>query len=164
MTRIIGIDPGLTHTGWGVIDQNGNRLQYVACGRISAPPALAMADRLHYIFKFLQTVFSTYQPHQAALEETFVNSNPRSALILGQARGAIMLATSYADLPLHEYAANTIKKTVVGAGHADKQQVQHMVNLLLPGARAATADAADALAVAICDAHHATAPKISVRA
>jgi crossover junction endodeoxyribonuclease RuvC len=155
LTRILGIDPGLRHTGWGVIDVDGNRLTHVANGRVSADDKLAMAERLAQIFDGLAQVIAEWTPDEAVIEETFVNQNPASTLKLGQARGAAMLAPAKAGLEVAEYAANAIKKAVVGAGHADKAQIQMMVGRLLPGVKFAGADAADALAVAICHAHHA---------
>lgn len=155
LTRILGIDPGLRHTGWGVIDVAGNRLTHVANGRVSADDKAAMAERLAQIFDGLAHVIAEWTPDAAAIEETFVNQNPASTLKLGQARGAAMLAPAKAGLPVAEYAANAIKKAVVGAGHADKAQIQMMVGRLLPGVKFAGTDAADALAVAICHAHHA---------
>ena len=155
MTRILGIDPGLRHTGWGVIEASGNRLIHVANGRVSADDKLPMAERLAAIFDGLAETIARWSPDEAAIEETFVNQNPASTLKLGQARGAAMLAPAKAGLPVAEYAANAIKKAVVGAGHADKAQIQMMVGRLLPGVTFAGPDAADALAVAICHAHHA---------
>jgi crossover junction endodeoxyribonuclease RuvC len=155
LTRILGIDPGLRHTGWGVIESSGNRLIHVANGRVSADDKLPMAERLAAIFDGLAGIIAEWTPDEAAIEETFVNQNPASTLKLGQARGAAMLAPAKAGLPVAEYAANAIKKAVVGAGHADKTQIQTMVGRLLPGVTFAGPDAADALAVAICHAHHA---------
>lgn len=152
--RILGIDPGLQRTGWGVIDVDGNRLMHVAHGVIKTAPKETMAERLRTVFDGLDKLIVLWKPLTAAVEETFMNNNPASALKLGQARGAAMLAPACAGLPVAEYPANLIKKSVVGAGHADKVQVQAMIKILLPGVEAAS-DAADALAVAICHAHHA---------
>jgi crossover junction endodeoxyribonuclease RuvC len=152
--RILGLDPGLRFTGWGVIETNGNQLHYVGCGRVTVPQSDDLAKRLAYLFAELQQVVAQTKPDQAAVEETFSNTNARSTLKLGMARGVVMLAPAQFDIPVAEYAANTVKKTVVGAGHADKTQVQHMVKLLLPQADFSNADAADALALAICHAHH----------
>ena len=152
--RLIGLDPGLRKTGWGVIDVRGNRLSYVSDGVVTAPTDLTLAARLAALFEGLLEVVELYQPNEAAVEETFVNRNPASALKLGQARGVVLLAPAQAGLPVAEYPANVIKKSLVGAGHAQKDQVGAMVRMLLPSARAATEDAADALAVAICHAHH----------
>ena len=153
--RIIGLDPGLQHTGWGVIDQDGSRLSFVACGRISSVASQALAVRLTDIHAGLNAVIEAHQPEAAAVEETFVNKNPTSTLKLGVARGVALLVPALAGLPVSEYPANLIKKSVVGAGHAGKEQVQMMVRVLLPASQAGSPDAADALAVAICHAHPA---------
>lgn len=155
LARLLGIDPGLRHTGWGVIETDGNRLVHVANGRVSTDDKRPTAERLAQIYDGLAKVLAEWTPDEAAIEETFVNQNPASTLKLGQARGAAMLAPARAGLPVAEYAANAIKKAVVGAGHADKSQIQTMVARLLPGVKFAGPDAADALAVAICHAHHA---------
>ena len=160
-TLIIGIDPGLRHTGWGVIAQNGNRLSFVAAGRINPPAEGAMASRLRFLGDALASLLTTHAPDVAAIEETFVNKNPLSALKLGQARGAAMLTLAQAGLEVHEYAANRIKQSLTGYGHADKTQIQAMINLLLPNTGKMAPDAADALAVAITHAHHA-APRFAV--
>jgi crossover junction endodeoxyribonuclease RuvC len=151
--RILGIDPGLQRTGWGVIDVDGNRLIHVAHGVIKTVTAESLAERLRTVFDELDRLIVLWKPLSAAVEETFMNNNAASALKLGQARGAAMLAPACAGLPVSEYAANLVKKSVVGAGHADKGQVQAMIKILLPGVEAQS-DAADALAVAICHAHH----------
>jgi len=151
---ILGIDPGLRHTGWGLIAQDGNRLSFRAAGRISPKSSLSMAARLCALAGELSDIASQYRPHEAAIEETFVNQNALSALKLGQARGAAMLTLAQAGLEVSEYAANRIKQSVTGYGHADKAQIQAMVGMLLPGSGKLAADAADALAVAICHAHH----------
>ncbi len=152
--RLLGLDPGLRATGWGIIDADGNRLSAVVNGTIRALDTAPMADRLHHIFSELVSIISEYQPLECAIEETFVNKNPVSTLKLGHARAAAMLAAAESQVPVFEYTPNAVKKAVVGAGHADKIQVQAMVKMLLPGADAHSADAADALAVAICHAHH----------
>jgi crossover junction endodeoxyribonuclease RuvC len=152
--RLIGLDPGLRRTGWGVIDAEGNRLRYVDCGVIAVAQAGAMAQRLAALFRGLTAMLDRYAPDAAAVEETFVNRNASSTLKLGLARGVVLLAPAERGLPVYEYSANLIKKSVVGFGHAEKRQVALMVRKLLPGTVAA-ADAADALAVAICHAHHA---------
>jgi crossover junction endodeoxyribonuclease RuvC len=152
---IIGLDPGLNNTGWGIIDCASGRLSFVAAGVIKPSSDLPMADRLKLLFAGILRVLEEHQPHTAAVEETFVNTNPRSALILGQARGIALMTPAFYGIPVAEYAANTIKKSVVGAGHADKTQVQAMIKLLLPASGAQAADAADALAVAICHSHFA---------
>ncbi|MBI3706491.1 MAG: crossover junction endodeoxyribonuclease RuvC [Proteobacteria bacterium] len=155
MTRLIGIDPGLRACGWGVIDSDGVHLRHVANGLVTSDGGAATAERLVSIYDGLCAVIAEYKPEAAAVEETFVNANPASALKLGQARGVAMLAPARAGLSVIEYSANAIKKSVVGVGHAGKEQVQMMVQRLLPGVTLAGADAADALAVAICHAHHA---------
>lgn len=158
---ILGLDPGLTHTGWGVIETHGNRHKLVACGRISAPTALPMAQRLAVIDAELTKLCEAHAPDHAAVEETFVNKNPLSALKLGQARGVALLAPARYGIEVAEYAANLVKKTIVGAGHAEKEQVAHMVKVLLGGGvELPSPDAADALAVAICHAHHFAAHKV----
>ncbi|MEE4211709.1 MAG: crossover junction endodeoxyribonuclease RuvC [Parvularcula sp.] len=149
---ILGIDPGLRHCGWGVIAAQGSRVSFVACGRISPPVKGTLAERLCALDAGLADLLDTHTPHEAAVEETFVNTDPRSALRLGQARGVCLLAPARLGVPVAEYAANQIKKSVVGAGHADKRQIAAMVGHLLPGCRAETPDAADALAIALCHA------------
>ncbi len=151
---ILGLDPGLRHTGWGVVAQAGNRLSFVAAGRISPDPGLPMASRLLRLSEGLADVAARFRPDEAAIEETFVNRNAASALKLGQARGAAMLALAQAGLGVTEYAANRVKQSVTGYGHAEKTQIQAMIALLLPGCGALAADAADALAVAVTHAHH----------
>lgn len=154
--RILGLDPGLRHTGWGVIDVQGNRLRHVANGIISIDPTLPFAERLVALHAGLVAVVALHRPDEAALEETFVNKNPLSTLKLGQARGVVLLAPAQAGLSVAAYSPNLVKKSIVGAGHAAKQQMGMMVRTLLPGCDPAGADAADALAVAICHAHHRT--------
>jgi len=153
--RLLGLDPGLRHTGWGVIDTTGNRLVHVADGVVNVRAGQPLAERLSDLFRALNEVLTRYAPDAAAVEETFVNKNPASTLKLGVARGVVLLAPAERGIPVHEYSANLIKKSVVGVGHADKMQVQMMVRRLLPGFVLSSADAADALAVAICHAHHA---------
>ncbi len=155
-TRLLGLDPGLRHTGWGIIDVDGNQLTAIASGTVSAEQSLVMPLRLQRLFRGISDVVAEYTPSECAIEETFVNRNPVSTLKLGHARAAAMLAAAEAGLLVSEYSPNAVKKAVVGAGHADKIQVSAMVNMLLPMARPETADAADALAVAICHAHHRT--------
>ena len=152
--RIIGIDPGLRNTGWGVIEAEGTRLSYVADGSVHSEADAPLATRLLQIHTQLAEVLQRYAPDEAAIEETFVNKDARATLKLGQARGAAMLAPALAGISVAEYAPNVVKKSVVGAGHAEKDQVKHMVRLLLPRARMTTADSTDALAIAICHAHH----------
>jgi crossover junction endodeoxyribonuclease RuvC len=158
--RVLGLDPGLRHTGWGVIDVAGNRLSYVADGVAHAPTDLPLAERLVALFRQVIDLLERFRPDEAAVEETFVNKNAASTLKLGVARGVVLLAPAERGLPVAEYSANLVKKSVVGAGHADKAQVQMMVRRLLPGCAIATPDAADALAVAICHAHHAGTTRI----
>ena len=152
--RIIGIDPGLQRTGWGVIDARDNRLSFVAEGTVTSNAKSPLADRLMELHDGLVHVIETWSPDQAAVEETFVNKNPTSTLKLGQARGIALLVPARLGLAVGEYPPNLVKKTVVGAGHAAKEQIQMMVKTLLPGSGNAGPDAADALAVAICHAHH----------
>jgi crossover junction endodeoxyribonuclease RuvC len=152
--RLVGIDPGLRTTGWGVIEAAGNRLVHVANGRVTSDAAATMAERLVQLHDGLIAVLEKWRPEEAAVEETFVNSNPASTLKLGQARGIALLVPARLGLPVAEYAANAVKKAVVGAGHADKTQIQSMVKRLMPGVEFAGPDAADALAIAICHAHH----------
>lgn len=156
--RILGIDPGLNATGWGVIDQAGTRLSLVGYGVIKAPAKAPMAERLRVIHDAVEALIAEHGPHEAAVEDQFVHANPSSALKLGQARAAAMLAPARVGLPVGEYAPRLVKKAVVGTGAAEKAQVAAMINVLLPGAKA-EADAADALAVAVCHAHHRTSVK-----
>jgi crossover junction endodeoxyribonuclease RuvC len=155
LMRLLGLDPGLRHTGWGVIDVVGNRLRHVANGAVDSDSALPLAQRLVQIADGLARVIADHRPDEAAIEETFVNRNATSTLRLGHARGVAMLAPATAGLPVSEYSANQVKKAVVGAGHATKEQIAMMVRTLLPGCEFASPDAADALAVAICHAHYA---------
>ncbi len=153
--RILGIDPGLERTGWGIIESEGSRLSFLAAGVILSKPSEAMAVRLNRIDSQLSQIVESWKPDSAAIEETFVNKNAASSLKLGQARGVAIVAPARAGLTVAEYSANTIKKSVVGVGHAGKDQIGMMIKVLLPTAGQLTADAADALAVAICHAHHA---------
>ena len=150
---IIGLDPSLSCTGWGVIEQTGNRLRHVANGQVKTDPKAALAQRLVTIDAALAEVIAQYHPETGAVEEVFVNSNAQSTLKLGQARGVCLLALAKAGMPVAEYAARLVKKSVVGSGGADKVQIQAMLGVLLPGVKLAGADAADALAVAIAHAH-----------
>jgi crossover junction endodeoxyribonuclease RuvC len=152
--RIIGIDPGLRNTGWGVIEAEGTRLSYVADGSVHSDTDAPLATRLLQIHTQLVEILQRYAPDEAAIEETFVNKDARATLKLGQARGAAMLAPALAGITVAEYAPNMVKKSVVGAGHAEKDQVKHMVKVLLPRAELNTTDSTDALAIAICHAHH----------
>ena len=155
--RILGVDPGLRNTGWGLIEAAGSRLSFLACGSIRTDAQDSLAERLAAIHCALSDLIDSNRPHEAAVEETFVNRDPQSTLKLGQARGATLAALALRDLPVFEYAANLIKKTVVGVGHAEKTQVATMVKILLPASNALSPDAADALAVAICHAQHRAA-------
>jgi crossover junction endodeoxyribonuclease RuvC len=153
--RVLGLDPGLRHTGWGVIDIAGSRLVHVGDGIVHAAADQPLYLRLVSLFRQVTAVVERFRPDEAAVEESFVNRNPASTLKLGVARGVVLLAPAERGLPVAEYSANLIKKAVVGAGHAEKTQVEMMVRRILPGCAIGAADAADALAVAICHAHHA---------
>ncbi|MBX9927173.1 MAG: crossover junction endodeoxyribonuclease RuvC [Hyphomicrobiaceae bacterium] len=157
--RIIGIDPGLRRTGWGVVDTDGVRLVYVASGVITSDSGDDLAFRLRSLFEGVTSVLASFKPREAAVEETFVNDNARATLKLGQARGIALLAPAMKGLAVAEYAPNVIKKSVVGAGHAEKQQIQAMIGFLLPKAKFESADEADALAIAICHANHRSSPQ-----
>jgi crossover junction endodeoxyribonuclease RuvC len=161
-SRIIGVDPGLVSTGWGIIDANAGQLKFVACGTINPKPSLELAERLLQLHRDLTAIIGEHRPTLSALEETFVTANGQSTLKLGQARGVLLVTLSAASLPVSEYAARVVKKAVVGTGKAEKEQVSQMVAMLLPSSRDALAkckhDAADALAIAICHANHAKLP------
>lgn len=157
--RIIGIDPGLRRTGWGVIVSDGVRLSYVASGTVQSVSTDPLALRLSDLYRGLMSVLTAHTPQEAAVEETFVNDNAKATLKLGQARGIAMLAPAMQHIKVAEYTPNLIKKTVVGAGHAEKKQVQMMVQMLLPKAKFESADEADALAIAICHANHRSSPQ-----
>ncbi|NBX52736.1 MAG: crossover junction endodeoxyribonuclease RuvC [Proteobacteria bacterium] len=152
--RIIGIDPGLTKTGVGVIDIIGNSLSFVFCDTIYSSPTLSMAERLSHFHKSLLQIIQLYQPNIASIEETFVNKNPISSLKLGHARGALILTLGICGIEVHEYSATSVKKTIVGVGRAEKQQIQAMIKILLPKANFKNEDEADALAIAICHHHN----------
>ena len=152
--RLIGLDPGLQRTGWGCIEAEGSRLCHVAHGVVTSSPDRPLAARLCQLFEGIGAILRELAPLEAAVEDTFVNRNPVSTLKLGQARGVALLATAVAGLPVAEYPPNLVKKSIVGTGHAQKQQVAMMVRVLLPGLAVGDGDAADALAVAICHAHH----------
>ena len=158
ITRIIGIDPGLVSTGWGIIESSGSALKFVDCGTIAPNPKLDLAERLLVLHCDLTRILTLYQPTMAAIEETFVTANGASTLKLGQARGALIVTLAAGGLPVAEYATRLVKKAITGTGTADKHQVTQMVGVLLPAAREALAackhDAADALAIAICHAGH----------
>jgi len=158
--RIMGVDPGSGATGWGVIEAAGSRLSFLAAGVIRPNRTAARAERLAAIHENLTALIADWGPEEAAVEETFVNASPRDALVLGEARGVALLAPALAGVLVAEYAANTIKKAVVGKGHAEKRQVAAMVRVLLPTSGDQAADAADALAVAICHAHHRGAARL----
>lgn len=150
--RVIGIDPGLRTTGWGIIGASGAGITYIASGSIRPNPRNGLAGRLRELHEGLATIIKEHGPSEAAIEETFVNRDPQSALKLAQARAIALVVPALGGLPVAEYAANLIKKTVTGTGHAEKRQIALMVGALLPGAIAQEADAADALAVAITHA------------
>jgi crossover junction endodeoxyribonuclease RuvC len=156
--KLLGLDPGLRRTGWGVIRVEGSRLSHVANGTIVPVDDCPMGERLAALHDALAAIIAEHAPDEAAVEAVFVNRNPESTLKLGMARGVVMLAPARLGLSVAEYAPNQVKKSVVGAGHAEKAQIQLMVRALLPGCKIASADAADALAVAICHAHHRSAP------
>ena len=152
--RILGIDPGLRRTGWGLIAVAGNRLSFIACGSVDTNQTHSLAERLVAIHDGLEKVIETFSPMEAAVEITFVNKDASSTLKLGQARGIALLVPARAGLPVAEYAPNLVKKSIVGAGHCDKTQIRAMIRVLLPKAMPETEDAADALAVAVTHAHH----------
>jgi crossover junction endodeoxyribonuclease RuvC len=152
--RILGVDPGLRRTGWGVIAINGNALSFIASGTIRAPLDGELAHRLVALHAELAEVVRRFAPDEAAVEHTFVNRDATATLKLGQARGIALLVPAQAGLPVAEYAPNAVKKTIVGAGHAEKVQIRAMVRVLLPRAEFDSDDSADALAIAICHAHH----------
>src|SRR3984957_433376 len=152
--RILGIDPGLRRTGWGVIEIDGNRLTFIACGSVEPLESPPLASRLLATHQGVAPVLGDFRPMEAAVEQTFVNKDGVATLKLGQARGVAMLAPAMSGIPVAEYAPNQVKKAVVGAGHADKAQILMMLKILLPKADPKTPDAADALAVAVTHAHH----------
>ena len=152
--RILGIDPGLRRTGWGVVEITGNRLGFVGCGSVLTDDRAQLATRLLAIHDGLMRVLDQYRPDEAAVEATFVNKDATATLKLGQARGIAMVVPAKAGVPVAEYAPNLVKKSIVGAGHGDKAQVRMMIGVLLPKADPASDDAADALAVAVTHAHH----------
>jgi crossover junction endodeoxyribonuclease RuvC len=162
--RILGIDPGLRRTGWGVIAIDGNRLSFLACGSLATDESAALAARLLAIHDGLRAIVKAHAPDEAAVEATFVNKDASATLKLGQARGIAMLVPAMAGLPVAEYAPNLVKKTIVGAGHGEKAQVRMMVSVLLPKADPRSEDAADALAIAVCHAHHRGSPALRIAA
>jgi crossover junction endodeoxyribonuclease RuvC len=152
--RIIGIDPGLRRTGWGLIDVDGNRLLHVGCGSVSTSDKAVLATRLLELHDGLARVIEEFGPNEAAVEATFVNKDATATLKLGQARGVAMLIPARAGIAVAEYAPNLVKKTIIGAGHGEKEQIRAMLRVLLPKAEPPSHDAADALAIAVCHAHH----------
>lgn len=164
LIRILGLDPGLRNTGWGMIAQEGSRLTFIACGVIKTDETLTLAERLRQLHDGLSEVVTAHGPDEAAVEETFVNKDARATLKLGHARAVSLLVPALRDISVSEYAANLVKKTIVGAGHADKRQVAHMVKILLPRSDARAADAADALAVAITHAQNRSFCALKARA
>jgi len=152
--RIIGIDPGLRRTGWGMVESIGNSLSFVAAGTVTSDATLDLASRLRQLYDGLTDVVHSYKPDEAAVEQTFVNKDAVATLKLGQARGIAMVVPALAGLKVAEYAPNAVKKAVIGVGHGDKKQIHMMVKVLMPRATFDTEDAADALAIAICHTHH----------
>jgi crossover junction endodeoxyribonuclease RuvC len=152
--RIIGIDPGLRRTGWGVVESDGVRLSFIACGLVTSDAEATLAYRLRELYEGLCGVIVQFAPQEAAVEETFVNKDARATLKLGQARGMALLAPAQKGLHVAEYPPNVVKKTVTGTGHGEKRQIAAMIGFLLPKARFESADEADALAIAICHASH----------
>lgn len=151
--RILGLDPSLSSTGWGIIEADNNHLRYVDDGFIKTDPKITLPERLSHIHKVLQNVIETYKPEEAAIEQVFLNSNPNSTIKLGMARGVVILAPALFNIPVTEYEPTKVKKAVVGVGHADKHQVENMVKILLGGCKPKNNDSADALAMAICHSH-----------
>jgi len=154
LIRILGIDPGLRRTGWGVVDVEGNRLMFVACGSVDTNDRLALAERLVTIHEGLIKIVEEFRPDEAAVEATFVNKDAAATLKLGQARGVALLVPAKAGVAVTEYAPNLVKKTIVGSGHGEKVQIRMMIGVLLPKADPSSEDAADALAIAVTHAHH----------
>jgi crossover junction endodeoxyribonuclease RuvC len=167
--RILGIDPGLRRTGWGMVEIAGNRLGFIGCGSVMTRDDDVLATRLLTIYDGLMRIFDEFRPDEAAVEATFVNRDAKATLKLGQARGIAMVVPAKAGVPVAEYAPNLVKKSIVGAGHGDKAQVRMMIGVLLPKAEPSSDDAADALAIAVTHAHHRTslvlhaALKVAVR-
>ena len=150
MIRILGLDPSLSSTGWGIIEVENNRLRYVADGIVTTTARMPLAERLAALHQGICDVIDLYKPDEAAIEETFVNNNPFSSIKLGQARGVVLLAPARYRIPVSEYEPNKVKKAVVGVGHAEKNQVETMVKVLLPGCKPKNNDSSNALAIAIC--------------
>jgi crossover junction endodeoxyribonuclease RuvC len=164
LIRILGIDPGLRRTGWGVVALDGNRLSFLACGSLMTDEKAELAARLLAIHDGLWRVVEEHAPHEAAVEATFVNKDASATLKLGQARGIAMLVPAMSGLPVAEYAPNLVKKTIVGVGHCEKAQIRMMIGVLLPKADPQSEDAADALAIAVCHAHHRRSRVLKVAA
>jgi crossover junction endodeoxyribonuclease RuvC len=164
LIRIIGIDPGLRRTGWGIIEVAGNRLGFLGCGSVATREQDDLAERLLAIHDGLARILDEFKPHEAAVEATFVNKDARATLKLGQARGIAMVVPARAGVPVAEYAPNVVKKSIVGAGHGDKTQVRMMIGVLLPKADPQSDDAADALAIAVTHAHHRQSVLLKVAA
>jgi crossover junction endodeoxyribonuclease RuvC len=162
--RILGIDPGLRRTGWGVIEVSGNRLGFVACGSVASDDKATLAERLVALHAGLTRVVDEFRPAEAAVEATFVNKDAAATLKLGQARGIALLVPACAGVGVAEYAPNLVKKTIIGAGHGEKAQIRAMIGVLLPKADPRTHDAADALAIAVCHAHHRQSAVLRVAA
>ena len=148
-TRVLGIDPGLLHTGWAIVDTAGQTRKYVASGVILPPAKLPLSERLATIFRGVNELCETFSPNECSIEITFVNKNPQTTLLLGHARAAAIVAVANKNIPIFEYEPNKIKKALTGAGHADKSAIDKMVKILLPAARPKTADEADAIAIAL---------------
>lgn len=153
MTRVLGIDPGLLHTGWSIIDTAGSSRKYVASGVILPKTTGTLPERLSIIFQEVSKLIDTFAPNECSIEITFVNKNPRTTLILGHARAAAIVAVSTRNIPVFEYEPNKIKKALTGAGHADKNAIDKMVKILLPVANPKTPDEADAIAIALAHAN-----------
>ncbi len=162
--RILGIDPGLRRTGWGIVEISGNRLGFLGCGSVTTNDRDMLAVRLLAIHDGLMRILDEFRPDEAAVELTFVNGNAQATLKLGQARGIAMVVPARAGVPVAEYAPNLVKKSIVGAGHGDKTQVRMMIGVLLPKADPETDDAADALAIAVTHAHHRQSVVLKVAA
>src|SRR5215470_1015864 len=162
--RIIGIDPGLRRTGWGIVEADGVRLAYVASGLVTSDAEGDLAYRLRQLYEGLVGIIASFKPQEAAIEETFVNKDARATLKLGQARGMALLAPALAGIGVAEYPPNVVKKTVTGAGHGEKRQIAAMIGVLLPRAKVESADEADALAIAVCHASHRSAQEARLRA
>ncbi len=158
MAKILGLDPSLSSTGWGIIEAQNNRLRYIADGYIPTDPKMPIEQRLNHIFRSLCGVIDLYQPDEAAIEIVFLNTNPNSTLKLSMARGIVVLAPGYYNIPLFEYEPNKVKKATVGVGKAAKDQVETMVKILLPGCKPKNNDSSDALAIAITHAHFRNTP------